>query len=432
MIYQRLSIQLRSKQLSSSSSSSSYRSAKNLLLSSLTKATSSSTSYSFNHCFSTKVENNNDNNNDNDNDNTPFIPQQFLRERPPSILQTTFSNNNNNNNTYTLGQAWTTIQKHIAGGEQIRHSDFISLCQSSRYATYKDAKLLHIILQDLKRCNRFILTKENANEVVNGMYRSLMLKEEKKEKKEDGENGDDGERSDLKNVKGFYKVRCGLMIGESFVNQKTGLYVSLDTDIVQEKVLEPLLSGLMDLQQKIEERRESNDDEQEEKNQRYRNQTNDLIIKSVKLSKDIFDTLLTRASVPTKDMKKRAKRKYLRYLRCSSGPTPSAIDLLVRICLLQIRYETEFGDGTVFVGNDDTEGENKEEQLNGLSVAKSILDAFEEKQYLGKALDSTYTLIQEAEERLEAASTAAATVEEEEANGEEEEAENTDIEKDKN
>jgi hypothetical protein len=55
-----------------------------------------------------------------------------------------------------------------------------------------------------------------------------------------------------------------------------------------------------------------------------------LVDDSSTVTKKVIDTLLMRASNPTQDMKKRQKRKYLKYLRCSGGPTPESIDLAVK------------------------------------------------------------------------------------------------------
>lgn len=325
--------------------------------------------------------------NDNDDDtSTQFIPSQFTRERPPSILATHFPNEAH----YTTGQAWSIISKHIAGGEQIRHSDFLSLCNSTKPQTPKEANLIARILKELKRCNRFILSKENADLSVDSMYRSSLP-----------EGGVD-------DATGFYKVRCGSLIGQSFVNTNTGLYVSLETDTLEKKALEPLYGGLMDIQHMLNTRKNDDHGDEDGKNAMFREKTRELVMKAMNLSKEIFDTLVTRASTPTNNMKKRKKRKYLRYSKCSSGPTPSAIDLIVRICLVQVRHEKHFGDIEASGSGSDGDGDennaanndDEEKKANGIDIAKSILKDFEEKPFLGKALDETYTLIQEAEEML--------------------------------
>ena len=311
------------------------------------------------------------------------MPEQFTRDRPPSILSQTFQNDET---SFHTGQAWSVLNKHLAGGEQIRHEDFVSLCTAARAQHPKDAKLLIKILKDLKRCNRFILTKELAKLSVENMFRSL---------------SSEGNLNDTP----IFKARCGLVIGEAFANQNTGLYVSLDTDVLEERVLEPLYNGLLGLQEELDIMRSSNDDEEEY--EKKEETAKELVTKGMNLSKQMFDTLLTRAAVPTKDMKKRAKRKYLRYSRCSSGPTPTAIDLMVRICLLQVRHEKNYGDlGQVVGGDDDDDDddgnaeETQQESMNGISIAKSIIDAFEEKQFLGKASNDVQTWILEAEEML--------------------------------
>ncbi len=338
-----------------------------------------------------------------------WMPEQFTRDRPESILNTSFPDGN-----YTAGQAWFVVQNKIGGGHQIRHSDFVSICNATQSAYPKDAKLLSRILIDIKKKNRFILTQENAQICIDGMYRSLLPK------------GCDSIFDD--GVKGYFKVQCGLKIGEAFLDKDTGLYVALDTDCVNEKVLEPLFYGLKDLQQNIADHlndddnvdtavttaaeattstddneeggQTENDGNEESRNDKYLKTANDLLSKSITLSKDIFDTLLTRASNPTRYMKKRAKRKYLSYLRSSSGPSPATIDLVVKICLLEV-HQRKLNGGMKNGENDDGEEVGVEEgKIDGLSMAKSIVNVFEEKQYLGAALPDTHALIQETEEML--------------------------------
>lgn len=300
---------------------------------------------------------------------TPWLPQQFIRDRPESILTTTYSESAD----YTLGQGWSTIQKHLAGGQKIRHADFVTLCQKVQSQSIKDANLLITISKELKRCNHFILSKSNAKEMVNGMYKALTPTS-----------------GDIDDSTAYYKVRCGLKIGEAFVNTKTGLYVSLEAQDVQDKILIPLYNGLLELQENLEGRKKSDSEGWEEKNEMYRTKSRELFQSSLTLSNDLMNVLLTRALTPTIDMKKRAKRKYLKYLRCCDGPTPLMVDYLVRICLIQTRFEKHFG-GV----NSTDDGEVKVN--DGIRIAKSILDAFGEKQFLGKAMSETYTMVEEAE-----------------------------------
>ena len=371
-----------------------------------------------------------------------WIPEQFTRDRSQSILITTFPDGN-----YTAGQAWYTVQKQICQHEtnqQIRHSDYVDICNSTQSQSPKDAKLIARILKDLKSYNKFILSKENARVGVEAMYRSLLPR------------GSTTIHDD--NVKGYFKVQCGLLIGQSFVEKETGMYVALDTDCVNEFVLEPLYYGLKDLQQNLmdhvdddndvkseeeivahenddaneanaESGDESNDNDNEEedeevsKNDKYLQKANDLLSKSMNVSKQILDTLLTRASNPTRDMKKRAKRKYLTYLRCSSGPSPTTIDLLVKICLLEVhqrKFNGDFDTNNSGNSNEDEGGErssdddNDEEKMDGLAMAKAIVQEFEAKQYLGVALPDTHALIQETEDMLMKASLVEETAAEEE------------------
>jgi hypothetical protein len=113
-----------------------------------------------------------------------------------------------------------------------------------------------------------------------------------------------------------------------------------------------------------------------------------LLAQAATIAKDTVDILMTRASSPTKDMKKRKKRNYLKYSRCSSGPTPRSIDLAVKICLKH-----------------DEEGE-------GVKMARAILDAYKECQHIGSADVDTIALVGDAESRMQAMKDAEAADEE--------------------
>mmetsp|Transcript_25011 Transcript_25011/g.30767 ORF Transcript_25011/g.30767 Transcript_25011/m.30767 type:complete len:416 (+) Transcript_25011:187-1434(+) len=308
---------------------------------------------------------------------TKKIVSQFLRERPQSILETTASTSTS---TLTPGQSWSILQKHLAGGNQIRHSDFVMLCQTSRPKYPKDAKVLVTALVDLKRCNRFIASKECAEAAMKGMYRSLLP---------DTNTGSDGNGDGddaVVEAEAEYKVKAGLFLGKAFTNENTGLYVSAQTELLDELVMKPILDGLTSLIH-------LNDDNDEGK---------ELKMEAQKVTQDIIHTLFKRASNPTRDMKKRAKRKYLKYKRCSGGPTQETIDYAVKIVLQ-------------CAGADADEDSENDGGVSGVKVAKRILQKYEQKSFLGTALESTYTVVKEAEEEILAATAAAAAVAEEEA-----------------
>jgi len=269
----------------------------------------------------------------------------MIRDRPPSILTTSFPNAAEE--PYTTGQAWYVLQNHIAGGFQIRHEDVTALCNSVQPQSPKDSKLVQKVLLDLKRCNRFILSKELAGVSAKAMARGLLPS------------------GGVDEATPYYKVQCGLFIGNAFLNKNTGLYVSLDTDVLVDTALNTLYSGLDGLRK--------------EDNEKYEEQRKELLAEGRAISKTIFRYLLTRASTPTRNMKKRAKRKYLKCVRCCSGPSPQSIDVLVRICLLE-----------------------EEELQKGLNAAFYIMNTYGKNAFLGKAMDETFAAVKEAEEKLAA------------------------------
>merc|ERR1712127_436275 len=92
--------------------------------------------------------------------------------------------------------------------------------------------------------------------------------------------------------------------------------------------------------------------------------------------------LINRASNPTRSMKKRAKRKYLRELRCCEGPSPKTLDLAVRIC----------------VSTNNTQNDSSVTEV-GIQTAKKLLQLYADRPFLGSAMEGTVTLVEEAEEK---------------------------------
>jgi len=180
---------------------------------------------------------------------------------------------------------------------------------------------------------------------------------------------------------GVKRVEAGLWIGGVFLDGRYGLDVAVGTDIVEEVLLETLLVGLADLPDGYEfaygtgaDADVSTDGDEEDKAV----STAPFIVNIDTVqttAKGIIDVLLRRASNPTRDMKKRAKRKYLKRLKCCQGPTPRTIDMAVRLCL--------HGD-----------------REDGVGKAREILDTYGEMTFLGTAQEDTLKIVQEAEERL--------------------------------
>ena len=284
-------------------------------------------------------------------------------KRSPSVLSNLPQN-------YTPGQAWGVLQKHLAGHNKVRLDDFISLCNASRPQYPKDAKVILTALLDLKRCNDFYISEEGARAAIDAMVRSMI--------------SDSG----LDATEAGFQLKAGIYVANVFGNEDAGLYVVAGTQVLNDFVFKILLSGAehysstprihvdadanvddVDADAKVDADANAEDGESSE--------SDSLLAQAATVAKGTVDILLTRASTPTKDMKKRKKRKYLKHLRCSSGPTPETIDLAVKICLK----------------HDDEE--------KGVEMARAILDSYKECPHIGSAEAGTIALVQDAENRLQ-------------------------------
>jgi hypothetical protein len=264
-------------------------------------------------------------------------------KRSPSVLTKLPSD-------YSPEQAWKLLKNHLAGNRQVRLDDFVSICRASRPNTMEDAKIIRKALFELKRFNHLMITVDAAKEAVEGLKRSVM-----------GEGTDETAE--------FY-LKAGTFVGNAFVQDKYGLYVAVETEVLNEHFFQVLLDGI----QKYHNGGLNEEEQGDEIMQK-------LVDDSSTVTKKVIDTLLTRASNPTQDMKKRQKRKYLKYLRCSGGPTPESIDLAVKICL----------------------SHSNEEQ--GVTMAREILDSYKERPFLGTAKPETIELVQKHEMKIKMQST---------------------------
>ena len=129
-----------------------------------------------------------------------------------------------------------------------------------------------------------------------------------------------------------FLVKAGIFVGEIFVEEDAGLYVAAEAKVVNDVVLKTLLEGVESLQvDPVDDRSVDDDGEGEGKGEEDEQESP--LAAAANVAKNVIDALILRASNPTKDMKKRAKRQYLKYLRDSSGPTPEMMDVAVKICL---------------------------------------------------------------------------------------------------
>jgi len=253
----------------------------------------------------------------------------------------------------------------------VRLDDFISLCNASRPMKPKDAKVIRTALLDLKRCNDFYISVDGAHAAIDGMMRSL--------------SSDSGLDSTLPE----FKVKAGIYVARVFGLEDAGLYVAVDTKVLNENLFKVLLSGVENYTVSVDADVDTDTDvDVEEGDGESSEKSESLLAQAAAVAKNTVDVLLTRASNPTKDMKKRKKREYLKYLKCSSGPTPETIDLAVKICL------------------------KHDDENEGIIMANAVLGAYKECPHLGSAEADTLALVQDAEARAAALKLAEAADEE--------------------
>lgn len=229
--------------------------------------------------------------------------------RPPSALEQA------NLVEVTPGHAIYVLQRYASeanGYKLIRQSDFVRLCESSRPGKMKDAKVIATALKEFKRCNRFVLQMVGSRAAVEGMLLSMT--------------------PTWKVQDGKPRVRAALFVAEQILDETTGLYFAVET-VTVDKVLEELYKGLLEMQDNrikvsigkdvdaIEEEDESSTDMK-------------LVKDALRLTEGMLKLLIKRKSRPEWDMKKRAKRQYLKRLQIGGGPYRTTLQLATKISLL--------------------------------------------------------------------------------------------------
>eukprot|EP00554_Chaetoceros_debilis_P008950 CAMPEP_0194104732 /NCGR_PEP_ID=MMETSP0150-20130528/5049_1 /TAXON_ID=122233 /ORGANISM="Chaetoceros debilis, Strain MM31A-1" /LENGTH=423 /DNA_ID=CAMNT_0038792371 /DNA_START=36 /DNA_END=1307 /DNA_ORIENTATION=+ len=282
-------------------------------------------------------------------------------ERSPSVLTNIPSYPN-----ITPGQALSALQINFARGKFIRHSDFQSLCSATRVRHPLDSKVVRTALLDLKRCNNFQANTINAKFAMEAMMRGFLS-----DYNNDGIDSNDIDGL-MENTQPEHRIKAGIFTGEAFVDPNTGLYIAAENEVVNETVLKSLWTGVDQLDTSVV---QDDSGEQESDEDSDDAATPNPIFEAAKVAKDVIDALMERASTPTQHMKKRRKRKYLRTVQTTGGPTPQSIDYAVKTCLK-------------------LDGENEEA---GIAMAKEMLDDYAERPYIGVALDETTALLKEAE-----------------------------------
>mmetsp|Transcript_3186 Transcript_3186/g.8137 ORF Transcript_3186/g.8137 Transcript_3186/m.8137 type:complete len:410 (+) Transcript_3186:103-1332(+) len=197
-------------------------------------------------------------------------------------------------------------------GKEIFQSDFIQLCESSRPGKKRDAKVIATALKDFKRNNRFILELEGSRAAVKGMLRSM--------------------KPTWKVQDGRPRVQAALFVMEQMCDETTGLYFATETKMV-DKVLKELHTGMLEMEEngfklRIDDT-SSEDDAEEELSSDEK-----LLKDALRLTEGVMKFLVKRKSRPEWDMKKRAKRKYMKHLQIGGGPYVTTLHLAVQISIL--------------------------------------------------------------------------------------------------
>lgn len=307
------------------------------------------------------------------------------RPRPPSLLSQTYNLNTSTPTQFTSGQAWHILSTNAAGGKQVRHQDVGLLCSVSKPNSRKDAKVIRTALCDLKRCNRFVLSLETAEVAMEGMFRSLGPPPPSSPATTTDDDDDDN--VEVKETKlQMTPLEAGIWLGETFVNRDTGLYICVDTSLLEKMVLEPLVTCLSSDEPPAAVTTSSNDDDDDTNSDIDDNKAEteeeeaSLQTKAANVTKEIIQTLIYRSSGPTQTMKKRAKRKYLRYRQVSQGPTPQTVHLAVQVCLEAAVASSSCEDRDVCI-----------------QAARTIVDEYKDKEFLGIVMTETMALLEAAE-----------------------------------
>ena len=266
-------------------------------------------------------------------------------ERKPSALEQA------NLEEITPGHAMYVLQRYastVNGNKLIRQSDFVALCESSRPGKKKDAKVIAKALRDFKRCNRFVLQLVGSRAAIDGMMRSMT--------------------PTWKVQDGKPKVKAALFVLEQILDGlNTGLYYTVSAEDVNE-VFEVLHEGLLEMEKsgmklKIDNIREEKEAEEGEEPEGEEEETrttgrkfdlqqhlkcgDDTLLEvegasdveqlarnTLRLTEGVMKVLINRRMRPEWEMKKRAKRQYLKLLQIGGGPHQTTLQLATQIALL--------------------------------------------------------------------------------------------------
>lgn len=237
---------------------------------------------------------------------------------PPSALEQA------NLAEVTPGLAIFVLQKHASksmGGE-IRQTDFIKLCESARRCNRKDGKIIATALNEFKRYNNFIIETIGARAAVEGMLRAM--------------------RPQRKVQNGKPRLMAATFVGDQILDEKSGLYFAVETALVN-KVLQEVHESLAEMkkngkQVSIAKADEGSKEEPsadiDEESKEEPSAEEKLLSDALRVTEGMVKLLIKRRARPERDMKKRAKRNYLKTLQVGSGPNMETLKLASQISIL--------------------------------------------------------------------------------------------------
>jgi hypothetical protein len=228
--------------------------------------------------------------------------------------------------------------------KDISIAEWTRLVSVSKPHTPSDARLIRTALMDLNRCSRnFKLNRDMAKDSIIAMMRSMMPEVQSSE-----------------SVQWKEKMEAGIFVGNVFLEKATGLHVSVETQVLNQQILEPLWKSIQYIQTL-----EEVDEE-----------VQPMVPRILHVVTGMVDLLWERCSKPMRQMKKRAARSYKRKLSCTQGPSPETIDLAVRICV-------EIGKKKKM--NEEEGKDTKDPRM----VAEQMIQELENRKWLGLPLEET-------------------------------------------
>jgi len=289
---------------------------------------------------------------------TPIEPKTYDSSSPRFVLDTLPE-------SFTPGQALFVLQKKGGDGNLISKSDLTRLCEAARSGKAKDAKIIRNALIQFQSCWKLQLKDPALTSIaIDSMLLAVL--------KEDFKNTNEEEKAYFADS----KVKAGLLVAEAFTKRETGLYYSMKIEDI-EKFLTILWEGLQEHSMNIAEMEDGDEEKEEKVTTKYLkreeparlaalyliNPDRDVprrrikkraryLLKRIfgnmclpkyqpsfenpedilKVTKEVFYTLLIRSAVPEQKMKKKAKRAYLKKLIVADDPTEETVELIANIC----------------------------------------------------------------------------------------------------